>query len=240
MCLRPFQSVAFTGCRGDLKTHGVELFLLSEEGNRKTNFAGCVNEQFEITNVTGMPHDLDANKGSEFPSPMQQREPTHPDPKSCSTTNSYFTLTTTGFEFTFHSPPLTACITSIFSFCVSAYMLLLTFALSASSIVLPNSPCSAPKVSPDTKTWPDRFREGISQNTNASTEAGLYNGKIVWWDELAMLGYALEMDCRTSFRLFCRTEYESSSEPNARIGSDYVKPSMSYGVNTARRKLTYA
>lgn len=33
--------------------------MLSEDGNRKTNFAGCVNEQFEMTNVTGTLHDLD-------------------------------------------------------------------------------------------------------------------------------------------------------------------------------------
>lgn len=41
------------------KTHGGEPFLLSDDGNRKTNFAGCVKEQFEITNVTGTLHDLD-------------------------------------------------------------------------------------------------------------------------------------------------------------------------------------
>ena len=35
------------------RTYGEEPFLLSEDGNRKTNFAGCVSEQFEITNVTG-------------------------------------------------------------------------------------------------------------------------------------------------------------------------------------------
>jgi len=92
---------------------GEDPFLLSEDGNRKTNFAGCVNEQFDTMNVTGTLHD--------------------PDSKSCSTTSSYLTLTTTGFEFTFHSPPLTAFMISIFSICVSAYMLLLTFALSAAA-----------------------------------------------------------------------------------------------------------
>lgn len=49
-----------------MSAHGEELLLLSEEGNRKTNFAGCVNEQFEITNVTGILHDLDTKNGSEL------------------------------------------------------------------------------------------------------------------------------------------------------------------------------
>jgi hypothetical protein len=43
--------------------HGEEPFLPPEEGNRKTNPAGCVNEQFEITNVTGTLHDLNAKQG---------------------------------------------------------------------------------------------------------------------------------------------------------------------------------
>jgi len=38
-----------------------------------------------------------------------------------------------------------------------------------------------------------------------------------------VLGYAIESDCRTSFRLFCRTRYEISSESNVRLGSDYRK-----------------
>ena len=49
----------FEGGRGRGKTHSEEPFLLSEDGNRKTNFAGCVNEQFETTNVIGTLHDLD-------------------------------------------------------------------------------------------------------------------------------------------------------------------------------------
>ena len=36
-----------------------------------------------------------------------------------------------------------------------------------------------------------------------------------------MDGYALESDCRTSFRLFCRTRYEISSKSNVRLGSDW-------------------
>ena len=42
------------------RTHGEDFLLLSEDGNRNTNFAGCVREQFEIMNVTGTLQDLDA------------------------------------------------------------------------------------------------------------------------------------------------------------------------------------
>ena len=42
-----------------------------------------------------------------------------------------------------------------------------------------------------------------------------------------MLGYAPKRDCRTSFRLFCRTIYERSSESSARAGPDYVKTLVS-------------
>lgn len=48
----------------DRETHGEEPLLLSEVGNRKTNCAGCVSEQFETTNVTGTLHDLGATKES--------------------------------------------------------------------------------------------------------------------------------------------------------------------------------
>ena len=139
------------------ETHGEQPFLLSDDGNRKTNFAGCVNEQFEITNVTGTLQGLNTEIGARCQQLEGSRNAiTHPDSKSCLTTKSRLTLTTTGFEFTFHSPPLTARITSTFSLCVSAYMLLLTLALSASSIILPRFACSAPNVNPDTKTCPDR------------------------------------------------------------------------------------
>jgi hypothetical protein len=158
MCLFHFSQIP-KGSGGRSRTHGEEPFLLSEDGNRKTNFAGWVNEQFEMTNVTGTLHDLDTQieiSARRYTVEGRADKTTYPDSKSCSTTSSYLTLTTTGFEFTFHSPPFTAFITSIFSLCVSAYMLLLTFALSASSIMLPKSPCSAPRVNPDTKTCPDR------------------------------------------------------------------------------------
>jgi hypothetical protein len=52
-------SSAISRGEGRDRTHGEKPFLLSEDGNRKMNFAGWVNEQFEITNVTGTLHDLD-------------------------------------------------------------------------------------------------------------------------------------------------------------------------------------
>ena len=61
-----------------MSAHGEKLLLLSEEGNRKTNFAGCVNEQFEITNVTGILHDLDTKNGSEL---SRQRTKSSPPPQ---------------------------------------------------------------------------------------------------------------------------------------------------------------
>ena len=55
----PIPSVILEGVKEDV-THSEEPFLLSEDGNRKTNFAGWVNEQFETTNVTGTLQDLRA------------------------------------------------------------------------------------------------------------------------------------------------------------------------------------
>ena len=46
-----------------------------------------------------------------------------------------------------------------------------------------------------------------------------------------MLEYALERDCRTGLRLFCRTRYEISSEENARFGSDCNEPLVNDGIN---------
>ena len=66
---------------------------------------------------------------------------------------------------------------------------------------------------------------------SASREAGLYSGKTVWYDALGMLRYAVESDSRTSFRLFCRTRYETSSESNVSVWSDYDKAPMSGDTN---------
>ena len=46
------------------ETHDGEPFLLSDDGDQRTNFAGCVNGQFEITNVTGTLQDLDTVKST--------------------------------------------------------------------------------------------------------------------------------------------------------------------------------
>ena len=60
MCLCPFhQRFRRVVVKEQGRTYGEEPFLLSEDGNRKTNFAGWVNEQFEIPNVTGTLQDLD-------------------------------------------------------------------------------------------------------------------------------------------------------------------------------------
>jgi len=47
-----------------------------------------------------------------------------------------------------------------------------------------------------------------------------------------VLGYVLESDSRTSFRLFCWTKCEISFESNVIFGSDYGESPVSIELNT--------
>lgn len=85
MCLHPFHVSDSEGGAGRGRTYGEEPFLISEDGNRKTNFAGCVNEQFEITNVTGTLHGLDTQIGistHRYNLETSPNKTTYPDSKS--------------------------------------------------------------------------------------------------------------------------------------------------------------